>query len=108
MSEFERSGTKDRALARTESRVSLALRRQQRDIDGVAVLNGARILELELTTTGVAVVHGLQRAPVGAWVIAGQDGTFSFVWEPHPSNPGELFVVSATAVPAGKVKVMVI
>lgn len=107
MNEFEKSGTKSPDLSRTESRVSLALRKQQQAIDALSVLQNARLVDVSLTTTPTAVAHGLRRPPVGVMLAAGQDGTFHFVWTAHPSNPGELMLVSATAAPPGPCKLLV-
>lgn len=107
MSELERSGSKDPTIARVEQRVSQLGRTLGRSVDLQALFAGARLLTVTLTTSDQAVEHGLLREPVGAFLVAGGDGSFDFVWSAHPSNPTELILASATSAPPGVVSIVV-
>jgi hypothetical protein len=61
------------------------------------ITSGVLLEGLALTTTPARVEHGLGRAPVGVFMVAGQTGAFDIVWSAHASNPGRFLDIAASA-----------
>jgi hypothetical protein len=118
---IERSGFKDARTIATERRSDGRVRALSAGVDRLKASpfgGGTLLEEIDLTTTPEPYEHGLQtdeldriRAtgarvggerlvgvpPRGAWLVAGQDGTFDLVWSQHPTNPNKFILLSVSS-----------
>jgi hypothetical protein len=96
----ERSGYRDPRTVATERRTDARVRSLSSGLEalqGAAITQGALIESVALTTTAQRIEHGLGRAPVGAFLVAGQTGAFDIVWSAHPTNPARYLNIAASA-----------
>lgn len=97
---IERSGFRDPRTARTEARSDLRVRELSRSVEALQsapIASGTLVANVSLTTTPQRVTHGLGRAPVGVFMVAGQTGAFDIVWTAHPTNPASFVDIAASA-----------
>lgn len=97
---LERSGYRDPRTVAVERRADLRVRQLSRGVDALQsapIASGVLLEGVALTTTPTRTEHGLGRAPVGAFVVAGQAAAFTFVWAADATNPAKYISVSASA-----------
>lgn len=96
---IERSGYRDPRTVSTERRADLRVRELSRGVEALQsapIATGVLVADVTLTTTPQRVTHGLGRAPVGVFMVAGQTGAFDIVWS-QDTNPARFFQLAASA-----------
>ena len=96
----ERSGYRDPRTVALEERTDLRVRDLAGKVSALQsapIASGALLSDVALSATATRVEHGLGRAPVGAFLVAGQTGAFDIVWTAHESNPAKFLNLAASA-----------